>query len=264
MTESVHGFRTVDQAEDAQYFIEFLDEVSRLETVLECKRLMLERLGLRPGDRALDVGCGVGEDVAAMARLVGPEGKAVGVDGSRVMVAEARRRCEGLPAEIVVGDAESLAFSSDSFDAARSERAFMYLDAARALDEMVRVCKPRAPIVVFDLDHDGISIDSPHRETTRKLVRFNSDSHRNGSVGRQLKRLFKERGLTEIAVRPHSHLLPFSFFKRLFGGVLIKAQEAGVVTPAEGAEWFDGIAAAEERGWFHMAVPGFIVSGRKP
>jgi len=264
MKETVHGFREVDHAADAQYFIQFLDEIGSLESVREGKRLMLDLLGVRSGHRLLDIGCGVGDDVSEIARLVGNSGKVIGLDSSRVMVAESRRRCEGLPAEIVVGDAENLEFPADSFDGCRSERAFMYLDAGRALEEMIRVTKPGGRLVVFDLDHDGISIDSPRPATTRKMVQFLSDNHRNGIVGRQLMRLFKELELTNIKFTPHSHILPFSFFKRLYSGLLIKAREAGVITKTEGEEWFNEIADAANRGFFQMVVPGFIVAGQKP
>ena len=96
MKETVHGFREVDHAADAQYFIQFLDEIGSIESVREGKRLMLEVLGIRTGQRILDIGCGVGDDVIEMARLVGKTGRVVGLDSSQVMVAEARRRSEGL------------------------------------------------------------------------------------------------------------------------------------------------------------------------
>jgi ubiquinone/menaquinone biosynthesis C-methylase UbiE len=265
MKDTVHGFREVDQAEDAQYYFQFLDELSVLRSVQECRDWMLDMLDIGPGHQLLDVGCGVGDAVRAMARLTGNTGKAVGLDNSQVMIAEATRRSKGsgLSVEFLVGAAEHLEFASESFDGCRSERTFMYLNAGKALDEMIRVTKPGGSLVVFDLDHDGISIDSPQPTLTRKLVRFLSDQHRNGIVGRHLMRLFKERGLTDLTFKPHSLICPFSFFNRLYSRMLIKAQQAGVITPTEGAEWFSDMVDAEKRGVFLMVVPGFMVSGRK-
>jgi len=95
--ETVHtrGFRQVDQATDPQYYFQFLDEFGAFESVLECRRLMLQLLGIRAGYRLLDVGCGVGDDVREMARLAGETGKAVGLDNSQVMIAEARKGPKG-------------------------------------------------------------------------------------------------------------------------------------------------------------------------
>lgn len=266
MKDTVHGFRQVDQATDPQYYFQFLDELSMLRSVQECRDLMLEMLGIRPGHQLLDIGCGVGDEVRAMARLAGATGKAVGLDNSQAMIAEATRRSEGsgLSVEFLVGNAEHLEFASESFDGCRSERTFMYLDAGRALDEMIRVTKPGGSLVVFDLDHDGISIDSSQPALTRRLAQFLSDNHRNGIVGRHLMRLFKERGLTDLTFKPHSLICPFSFFSRLYSRILIKAQQAGAITPTESTEWFSEMVEADKRGVFLMVVPGFIVSGRKP
>jgi ubiquinone/menaquinone biosynthesis C-methylase UbiE len=45
----------------------------------------------RPGDRALDVGCGFGDTTRRLAELVGPEGEALGVDAAQRFIDAARR-----------------------------------------------------------------------------------------------------------------------------------------------------------------------------
>ena len=45
----------------------------------------------RPGDRALDVGCGFGDTTRRLAELVGPDGEAVGVDAAPRFIDAARR-----------------------------------------------------------------------------------------------------------------------------------------------------------------------------
>lgn len=92
----------------------------------------------------LDVGCGTGDEVRALAHAVGPRGRSVGVDASAVMVAEAQHRhaASGLPVAFVVGDAQHLAFADASFDRCRAERVLMHLDdPERALAEMRRVVR---------------------------------------------------------------------------------------------------------------------------
>jgi ubiquinone/menaquinone biosynthesis C-methylase UbiE len=268
MKETVHtrGFRQVDQATDPQYYFQFLDEFGALESVQECRGLMLQLMHIHAGYRLLDVGCGVGDGVREMARLAGEKGHAVGLDNSHMMIAEAQKRSEGLglSVEFIAGDAENLDFPSDSFDGCLSERTFMYLDARRALEEMIRVTKPGGSLVVFALDHDAISIDSSRKELTRKIVQFHSDNHRNGLVGRQLARLFKEQRLTDLTLKPHSLVCSFSIFRHVYNRLLMSAEEDGVITKTEGKEWFDEMAEAERRGVFLFVEPGFIVGGRKP
>ena len=85
----------IDAAADPTAFVRELDAISARDTVRAQKELTYRLLAVGAGDRVLDVGCGTGEDVRALARLVGPAGRAVGVDVSETVLAEARRRAEG-------------------------------------------------------------------------------------------------------------------------------------------------------------------------
>lgn len=54
----------------------------------------IEALAPQPGEQVLDVGCGPGVTTLDLARLVGPDGTAMGVDISEGMVGAARRRAD--------------------------------------------------------------------------------------------------------------------------------------------------------------------------
>ena len=64
--------------------------------------LLCRKLGLSPGMRLLDIGCGWGGTVRYAARHYGVS--AVGITVSAEQAAEARRRCAGLPVEIRLQD----------------------------------------------------------------------------------------------------------------------------------------------------------------
>lgn len=53
------------------------------------------KLGLRPGDRVLDVACGTGLSLAALRDAVGPRGEVVGIELSPDMLGLARHRVAG-------------------------------------------------------------------------------------------------------------------------------------------------------------------------
>ena len=56
------------------------------------RRRTIDALSLRPGQRVLDVACGTGKSLAALAEAVGPSGRVVGVEQSKDMLDQARAR----------------------------------------------------------------------------------------------------------------------------------------------------------------------------
>jgi SAM-dependent methyltransferase len=92
---------------------------------------------VRPGQRALDVGCGSGALVAALAEVLGAQNVAA-VDPSEPFVEAARTRVPG--AGVVIGSAEALPFADGEFDATLSQLVVNFLsDAEQGLREMSRV-----------------------------------------------------------------------------------------------------------------------------
>jgi SAM-dependent methyltransferase len=104
----------------------------------------LRRVGLEPGHRVLDVGCGVG----SFLRLVAERGgEPHGIDASEALVDFART---GLPAaDLRVGEMEDLPWDDDTFDLVTGFNSFFFADdMVAALREARRVAKPGVPIVI--------------------------------------------------------------------------------------------------------------------
>ena len=101
-------------------------------------------LQICPGDRILEVGCGTGDLLRPLARLVGPTGHIVGVDKSSTMIGEAQRRTSdaSLPLDFQIGTAYQLEFPGSSFDICSATAVLAHLeDPAAALAEMTRVVR---------------------------------------------------------------------------------------------------------------------------
>lgn len=103
---------------------------------------------LRSGLRVLDLGSGTGYPALLAAQTVGPSGSVTGIDLAEQMLDVARRKASSLALTNVTfrtGDATSLPFETDSFDAITSRFCLMFLpDIPKAATEIARVLKPGA------------------------------------------------------------------------------------------------------------------------
>jgi SAM-dependent methyltransferase len=123
----------------------------------------LRRVALEPGQRVLDIGCGVG----SFLHLVADRGaQPFGLDASEALIEFARLR---LPAaEFRVGDMEALPYDDDTFDLVTGFNSFFFADDfVAALREAGRVAKHGAPVV--------IQVWGPHErndlETMKEIAR---------------------------------------------------------------------------------------------
>ena len=66
------------------------ERLSRLNALLNASSL--RAIPLRPGDKVLDVGSGLGQFSRLLARKVGPPGRVVAVEHDELQLAEARRQ----------------------------------------------------------------------------------------------------------------------------------------------------------------------------
>ena len=259
-------FTQVDRTLDPDFFVRFMDEAQKPAGIQASKRLMLKRIALAPGEAVLDVGCGPGTDVFDMADLVGPSGRLVGLDASEVMIAEARRRAKErhVPITFEVGDVQALPFPDDAFDVCRAERLLEHLpDPRPTLAEMVRVTRSGGRIGVFDFDWDTLIVDHPDRETTRTIVLSYSDSMRNGWIGRQLPRLFKEQQLAVRSVDAVQVFVHYALAELFLGSHLTLLQENGTLSAGKAQQWWEYLQDAEERGTLLISFTAFLVVGAK-
>src|SRR6185503_18924243 len=93
--------------------------------VVEQRRATRALLALQPGERVLDIGSGPGFLADEMAEEVGSEGAVHGVDPSESMLAISRRRETRV--EYALGDAVSLPYKDETFDAVAATQVYEYV-----------------------------------------------------------------------------------------------------------------------------------------
>ncbi len=125
---------------------------------------------LAEGETVLDIGCGGGADTLVAALMVGPKGRAMGIDMTREMVALARENLRAGSfgnAFLQLASAEALPFSNQTFDVIISNGVFNLVpDKLLALQEAFRVLKPEGRFFVAD----QILIGTPPRDLEARLA----------------------------------------------------------------------------------------------
>jgi ubiquinone/menaquinone biosynthesis C-methylase UbiE len=133
-------------------------EEGRYDFFRRMQERVLAQFDLKDGMNLLDIGCGTGWAVRRSAVLVGPRGKACGVDLSAKMIEHARKAAAGMPnAEFQQGSAEELPFANGSFDCVLSTMSFHHwLHPSVGVRELARVLKPRGRVCIVDPTADNL------------------------------------------------------------------------------------------------------------
>jgi demethylmenaquinone methyltransferase/2-methoxy-6-polyprenyl-1,4-benzoquinol methylase len=130
------------------------------------RRALVSALAPVTGERVLDVATGTGMVAAEL--LARAECSVVGVDQSAEMLAAARARFAGVQrgrVELLEGQAESLPFADESFDALTFTYLLRYVeDPAATMRELVRVVRPGGRVASLEF---GVPPWAPARAAWR-------------------------------------------------------------------------------------------------
>lgn len=146
----------------------FLGISERLE-----RQSLVDRLRLRPGDAVLEVSVGTGSNARPTADRAGQGGVLFGLDISEGMLrrCRAKLRRQRIAMHLCAGNASYLPFRDSVFNAVFHFSGInSFGEPARVIQEMVRVARPDARIVITD---EGLSPQTRDTDLGRRLIEAN-------------------------------------------------------------------------------------------
>jgi ubiquinone/menaquinone biosynthesis C-methylase UbiE len=240
-------------------------------------RALLDRVGLRPGHSAIDLGCGPRGVLDLLADRVSPGGRVVGLDANPAHTAMAAEFAAGqVPGrvDIVTADARRTGLPAGSFDLVHARTLLVNVpDPAGVAAEMVRLAKPGGSVAVLEPDTEHLLCYPPIQAFDRLGDIFHAAFRRNGAdpwIGRRVPELFRQAGLTGVGVEVRPQVFPPGHSRRTIRLDLVRSMWPQIIDMglASGAD-LDELDAAARR---HVQDPDtitvyglqFLVWGRKP
>ncbi len=173
----------------------------------------LDRIGIKPGERVFDLGCGPGGVLDLLSRRVGPSGSVLGIERSPHFVGLAREFIDELAlpqVEAREGDAYATGLPRASFDGGHMRLVLVNVpEPERIVNEMVSLVRPGGWIASYEADFGPHFCHPPVPAWTRLLDAYVAYSSAQGIdlfVGRRTHALFRAAGVTDISVDAVIHV----------------------------------------------------------
>lgn len=190
--------------------------------------LVADLAGVRPGDTALDVGCGPGALTEVLVDRLGVDAVAA-CDPAPGFVAECARRHPGVRVEL--GRAESIPFETGSFDHAFAQLVLHFVaEPERAASEMMRVVRSSGCVsaCVWDFD-DGMELLRRFWDAALAIDPDAPDEARTLRFGREgeIAELFAAAGMHDVSETTLSVSSTYSDVDELWRSFLAGVGPAG-------------------------------------
>jgi len=265
MSESGSGFLGFDENEARR-----VEALYQTPDVVAQRERVLDVLGLRAGERVVDLGCGPGLLAVQMAERVGSGGEVQCIDASESMVAMAKRRFTDIMwIEPRVGDVAALPYSDHSFDAGVCTQVYEYVpDIDRALAELYRVLKPRGRAVIVDTDWESSVWHSSDTGRMRRMIdawdRHCPHPHRPRTLMPRLRAAGFESVQADVIVLINDRYYSNTYSFGVIPLLAAYAKKHGLVPREEADAWVADLQALGERGDYFFSLNRYLFSVTKP
>jgi ubiquinone/menaquinone biosynthesis C-methylase UbiE len=263
------GFKDVDATNSSEVYADHLRFQYDLPFFKQYKAKTYELIAAMPGEKVLEIGCGLGFDAEVLANAVDPEGSVYGIDSSADLIKAARERTKEmqLALEFCVMDAADLSFEDGFFDVCHIDRVLMHVEEPlNVLKEAMRVLKPGGRILCFEPDWGTLVINAKNSATTKKYLDHWSQSLAAPWIGRQVSGYLQQLGITDLSITGEvCTLTDYATSNRMYciEQNAKELVEKGIITHDESKQWLDELQSMSKNGEFFCSLTLFMVHGVK-
>lgn len=167
---------------------------------------LLQRTGLQPGMKVLEIGCGGGDLAFDIARIVGPSGRVLGTDIDQTKLDLAASEAAELNLTNIEFQLANIAESAPAgnFDFIHTRFVLTHLtDPALALKHIRAALRPGGIVVLEDIDFSGYFCYPECAALWRYVQLYTETTRRRGvdaNIGPRLPSLLAEAGFENIQV----------------------------------------------------------------
>jgi SAM-dependent methyltransferase len=227
-------------------------------------RRCLDRLGIGPGMRTLEVGCGNGSVSAWLASRVSPGGHAVAVDLDLSLAEPGGPDMEYRQADILAGPVEPA-----GFDLATARAVLHHIaDPAAAVANIIASVRPGGEVLLIEPDFLPVSMAEPAqiRAFCRGWLNWSRDQGIDYFIGRRLPPMLASRGLSEVRAMAETALYNGgSPWARYWQETVIELRPRLLDSDALDNALIDAfLAQCDDPAWWTQTIAFTAVEGRVP
>jgi ubiquinone/menaquinone biosynthesis C-methylase UbiE len=247
--------------------IVFDDEMGRIQRAIAeshdlvvRRKIFLDTLNLRTGEKVLELGCGGGSYTFEAAQFVGPTGHVSAIDISADQIAASRERCGSFAwVECQVGNVVDLPHQDGEFDAVYSVQVLEYVgDLGKAFREIHRVLRDGGRFVNISTNWSSCVWYSENKERMRRVLNGWSahETHRDlptilaGELRKGGLQLLRQRAVPILNTSFSENRISYWLCKLIPGYVTSR----GAVSKEEADGWAAELVELDQRGEYFFSL----------
>ena len=215
----------------------------------------------------IDLGCGAGNDVIELSKMLGEQVKVIGVDHDPVMLEQGRTQSQALAVntEFILSEAFPLPFQNDAIAGLRSERLIQHLQhPEKVFADIHRILADGAPLVIIETDWHSLSFYTEFVDTGKKINAYLTDVKvNNGFAARRITSYLQSLDFKDIQFEIHPFIVnsleeanEYFWIDR----IVKEAAELGYISEAERKDFYEALQSSDEKSYFSCSINLVIAS----